>query len=239
VIFFLLMATFYDNIDSHTDVVFVCNNVTTIREISKQFPKVKKWWFYPRASFHTSPIIWELLVQHPNFVGSGVTPRQFMYVEDWIECGKTNVFDYYGVKRYPAWAFPIPNEQVLTVIQPFGGADDPTKIKEIPRVVLNSIANEYSGYGRVCLIGSKKDKEKIGEPFGDVWVTDFENSFRLIRSCSKFIGADSWGKTLAAFAGKEVVVYPNRYEKPAEKMFNHPKDPGDYVFLDGWGFGLV
>lgn len=227
------MSTFYDNVESNTDVIFVANNMGTIRKMSNLFPKVSKFWFFPRKAFTPSPGMWEIIVRHQLCIGTGVTPKNFDYVGDWIECGKTNVFDYYGVKRHPLWAksnsqFKFNSD--YTVIQPFGGADDPTKTKMIPDEAVEKLWYDSEKHG-CFLIGSKNDANRLPQY---AWVTDIEEAFNLILGCHTFYGADSWGKTVACFAKKETYVYPNVYDRDPHKLFNHNIDPGDYVFLNGW-----
>jgi len=243
--FLLLMSTFYDDInDNDVDVIFVCNNTTVIRELVKQFPNVNKFWLHPNQAFPKCPEMWDMIKSHPLCMGTGVTPKNFDYIKDWCECGKSNVFDYYGVKRQTLWMPLALSEEKTVCIQPFGGADDKTKIKEIPKYIVEQLIDEYVMNGStVYLIGSKKDEEKLGvldtsmvwdEDGG--WLHSFDESFKAIRSTWQFIGADSWGKTLAAFAGAPVKIYPNVYTKPLKEMFGMDKDPGNYVFLDNWGF---
>lgn len=236
--FLLLMATFYDNILPNTDVIFVCNNVNAIRGMSAMFPKVNRFWFYPIAALNRTPDMWRLIKRHHLCMGTGVTPKEFKYVEDWIECGKSNVFDYYGVKRYPDWAKPIIDKKEKHIcIQPFGGSEDKTKKKEIPIYDLDGIiVKSNMNCTPIYLIGSEKDREKY-HPVLD-WLTKFEDSFDSIVNCKEFIGCDTWGKTLAGLAGKKVTIYPNQYEvgRGPMELFNHPIDPGNYVFLLNWGF---
>ena len=248
--FLLLMSTFYDTIDDRTDVIFVANNIATIRELSKKFPKVERFWFFPRKAFVPTPYLWNEIVNHKGCLGTGVTPKEFNYVGDWIECGKSNVFSYYGVKHNPIFARSIDPIEDYICIQPFGGADDPTKKKEIsPEEVQRLILDAWDYGYKVKLIGSKKDAEKLQlnrttpdlEWEKAVWVTDICESYELIRGCKKFYGADSWGKTVACFAGKNPTVYDNQYSEgygPME-LFNHPVDPGNYVFLIGWDLEVI
>lgn len=234
--FLLLMATFYDDVDSNTDVIFVCNNVNAIRAVSSQFPKIHRFWFYPLSAFNRTPEMWRLITRNNLCKGTGVTPKAFKYVEDWIECGKSNVFDYYGVKRNPEWAKSLGDHDHICV-QPFGGSDDKTKKKEIPTYDLDGIIVQNN---MICtpvyLIGSEKDKERYHSSLD--WITNFNDSFKSILTCKEFIGCDTWGKTLAGLAGKPVTIYPNQYEvgRGPMELFNHPVDPGNYVFLIGWGF---
>jgi len=244
--FLLLMSTFYDDIEANTDVIFVCNNTKSIREMSKLFPMVETFWFFPRQAFFLSENMWERIVSHPLCSGTGVTPKKFNYVEDWIECGKTNVFDYYGVKENPMFAHPT-NHLLVTkedyiVIQPYGGSDDATKKKEMPKCEVENLVYKYGWNGiTTYLIGSESDKTTMGELQNlkgyetYKWITDIEEAFTAIRGCSEFYGADSWGKTVACFAGHKTWVYENEYinTTPME-IFNHPVDPGNYVFLIGW-----
>ena len=241
--FLLLMSTFYDNIESNTDVIFVCNNVNTIKEMSELFPMVNRFWFYPRKAFFISEPLWESIVSHDLCLGTGVTPAKFDYVRDWIKCGKTNVFLYYGVKENPMFASPTQTADKYIVIQRYGGGDDPTKKKELPADFLNQITiKAHEDGNKVIFMGSRQDAENMPlnrwalESGQARWVINISNTFNAIRGCEAFYGTDSWGKTVACLAGKKTIVYPNQYEEGRKPMdlFNHPVDPSDYVFLEGW-----
>ena len=241
--FLLLMSTFYDDIEDDTDVIFVCNSTKAIREMAKIFPKVARFWFFPRKQFYITPGMWSLITANPLCQGTGVTPKNFDYVQDWIKCGITsNVFEYYGVKEHPVFALPFPGSKYV-VIQPFGGGDDSTKKKEISQDNLGEITTKaYDDGNRVVFVGSPADASKM--PINELalesgqarWETDISKSYELIRGCEAFYGADSWGKTVACMAGKPTYVYENIYEKGKEPidLFNHPVDPGNYVFLLPW-----
>ena len=248
--FLLLMSTFYDKEmkklrDSPTgyvgpDVVFVCNNIHVIKEMAKEFPLIDRLWFYPRKSFLADQLMWENIITDEHCWGTGVTPKDFNYIKDWIECGKSDVFEYYGVKEHPEFAKPIKPRHFI-VIQPFGGADDTTKKKEIPQQDIHKITEQaYEDGLRVIFIGSEKDKDnlplnKLALESGQAhWVTDIRRAMPAIRGCCAFYGADSWGKTLACMAGKKTAVYKSKYSFPPEEQFGHYKDPGNHVFLDGW-----
>jgi len=246
--FLLLMSTFYDDIESNTDVIFVCNNIKPIQEMSKLFPLITRFWFFPRKAFFPNEPLWKSIVSHPLCVGTGVTPKEFNYVGDWIECGKTNVFDYYGVIEHPKFCRPIKTSEKYIVIQPYGGADDSTKKKEIPKYEVENLVYKYCWNGqKVYILGSKSDKIKLGKlenlkGYDNYeWITNIKEAFGTIRGCQTFYGADSWGKTVACFAGKGTTVYANIYndERSPMDMFNHPTDPGDYVFLNGWNLEMI
>lgn len=228
--FLLLMSTFYDDIEQdEVNVFFPANNVSPITKLTEMFPKVYR--FYIPSGPIMDPSSWSAIENNPLCLGTGVTPKGFNYIQDWIECGKSNVFDYYGVKRSPDWAKSNATHNSV-VIQPFGGADDPTKKKEIPRKDIYSIIDAH-GEKNITFMGSEEDTKKYPRYR---WITDFAESFDHIKQASKFYGCDSWGKTLAGLANVPTKVYPNQYNKPLEQIFGHPKDPSDYVFLEGWGF---
>ena len=248
--FLLLMSTFYDGnkrYEVSPDVIFVCNDVTAIRKLAKKFDRINRFWFYPRKAFNIGEQQWHEIHQHHLCQGTGVTPAKFDYVGEWIKCGTTfpdrGCFSFYGVKEYPYFCHPTESDEKYFVIQPFGGCDDSTKRKEIPGYALDQITTKaYDDGCKVIFIGSPKDAAKL--PINDMakesgqarWVTDIGEAYELIRACHTFYGADSWGKTVACFAGKQTIVYPNLYApgRGPMEMFNHPVDPGDYIFLEGW-----
>lgn len=236
--FLLLMSTFYDALteEQSVSVVFAGNNKKGLFDafpLKKIFPKVESFHILDSPSF--DPSLWAFLENNPMCLGTGVTPKNFDYRNDWIECGKSSVFDYYGVKRTCEWASdPVTYGGTLT-IQPFGGSDDQSKEKAIPLDVLAEIFGN-NPYLDVALIGSPEDAKKIPQ-FDDRWITGFSDSIQRIRTSEKFVGTDSWGKTFAALAGvKDITIYPNKPLRSPEEVFGHPVDPGDYVFLREWGF---
>jgi len=242
--FLLLMSTFYDDVTPHTDVIFVCNNVKTIRELSNQFPKVERFWFFPNKAFFPNKPMWERIVSHEGCMGTGVTPKDFDYVGDWIECGKTNVFDYYGVKAPVDWITKIePINPKKIVIHPCGGADG-NRISRIPQSYIKQIIEKFGSDYDIFLVGSPDDMIEYGgtitidsELWGARWVNhDFDSQIQCIKSASFFIGVNSWCKTYAALVGVESYIYASRYKQPPEKVYGWHKDPADTVFLDGYGF---
>lgn len=239
--FLLLMSTFYDDCEQDQyDVVFVCNDMNTIRKISKLFPKIRRYWFFTKSAFYCDEGLWDRISLYKLCMGTGVTPKNFDYVKDWIECGKSNVFDYYGVNKHPKWVEQMvshPADKPLVVIQPFGGANDPTKRKCISQIDLveEIIGYESNGF-EVILLGSEKDKTRYLGLHDMNWVVDFFDSWAAILIADYFIGCDSWGKTLAGLAGVPTRIYPNQYSAQLEDIFGHHTDPSDYVFLKDWGF---
>lgn len=237
--FLLLMSEMYDLCEQDQyDVVFVCNNMNTIRRIAKLFDRVERFWLFPRSAFILDKGIWDKIEKSAK--GTGVTPYQFRYVDDWIKCGKSNVFEYYGINLRPDWATRITDKQLTrpcVVIQPFGGDNDLTKKKEIPYKDLCDEIEKFELNGwDIVLIGSEEDTKKHGLLSEYKWVVDFKDSYYTILKANKFIGTDSWGKTLAGLAGISTKIYSNKYDYPLENMFGHSIDPSDYVFLKDWGF---
>jgi len=252
--FLLLMASFYDSIEpGSVDVVFVANNMKPLRDMVAEpkendavqvqyFDRVNRFWFFPRQSFPLDPRLWELLQSDQRCQGTGVTPKEFKYIEDWNECGKTNVFEHYDVQRLPIWARKWPlSKDVAVTIQPFGGADDPTKVKRISDSELRSLVIEEFADVRCTIIGSPDEIRHIaglGLPNSPILISDIRMAMKAIRQSTVYVGTDSWGKTMAALAGvPEIIVYKNRYiNATPQQMFGQDVDPGDYVFLHDWGF---
>lgn len=267
--FLLLMSTFYDGVqDGEVDVVFVANSVKPLQQLASSpkpndqqprdyFPKVNRFWFFPRSAFPYSVEMWEYMQNDERLRGTGVTPKAFQYIQDWNECGKSNVFEYYGVMR-PLYPFrrvplrkPLGNSIRPVVIQPFGGSDDTTKVKQLSKVLLRQLVNKRFRTKPIVFIGSPSDmaamKDMDWSPRDERvpirYCVDIKEAVNYIRLCSLFIGADSWGKTAAALSGMKpsfIEVYKNKYiNKTPQEMFGQDTDPGDYVFLHNWGFKLL
>lgn len=236
--FLLLMASFYDDIESDTDVIFVCNNVNTIRDIMKQFPKIHRSWLYPMNAFEKSRDMWNLIVRHKLCRGTGATPCEFKYIEDWIECGRHTVFKYYGIKRNPNWCSKIENSYDMHItIQPNGGIDS-NRISNISKEELKKIVDYIPNKYNIYLIGSKSDVEKYGIIDSTRWITDFDQAFDKIRRAEFHIGVNSWCKTYSGLAGIKTYIYPSLYRIEPLNLFGCVNDPSDYVFLKqgGWDF---
>lgn len=236
--FCILMSQAYDNITKNTDVIFVCNNVNAIREVSKQFSAVNRFWFYPMNAFQKTPEMWNLIKRHHLCIGTGVTPKHFKYVEDWIECGKSNVFDYYGINRNPKWCSKSKNlSEPHITIQPNGGKDS-NRISIIDEIELKRIVNDLGKKYKIYLIGSSSDIEKYGIISGASWVVDFETAFNRIINADFHLGVNSWCKTYAGLSGIKTYIYPSTYIVDPQTIFGCKNDPSDYVFLKqgGWDF---
>lgn len=233
----LLLSTFYDDIEQNAvDVVFVANDHSAIKTLSNSFPKIRRWWIFPRKAFYPTKIEWESLIRNERCLGTGVTPKNFDYVGDWIECGKSTVFDYYGVTKNPAWAKRREsiNPKYITV-QMYGGPDS-NRISVMPVEYVEEIVKQYDSSYSVILIGSKRDITKSEYIENCRWVTDMEDSINRILLSNHHYGVNSWAKTLSGLAGVPTTIYPSSYVKPPIEVFNHPVDPSDYVFLKDWGF---
>lgn len=251
--FLLLMATFYDKVEpGECDVIFVANNPAPIKALiggtcesvgwEPLFDKINRVWIFPRKAFPINPSVWNAITFDPRCMGTGVTPKQFAYIEDWNKCGKENCFSYYGVNKHPKWARSFAGVAFSnrTVIQPFGGADDKTKIKRISDKELIRIVNTECIPEKTTIIGSTKEMDhvdKLNLP-GVELTANINLSVDRIRFANTFIGTDSWGKTMAMLAGVNIViVYKNHYLNGTPmQLFNQPTDPADHVFLNNWGF---
>ena len=261
--FLLLMSTFYDDVSKDAvDVIFVCNNIKPLQWLTSNpqqlgntrpapFRNINRFWFLPRKAVHLDQATWELISNDVRFRGSGVTPKHFDYWVDWNKCGESNVFDYYGVNKNPTWGDPwkMRTSYKTIIIQPFGGADDPTKIKQMSIKLLHDLVDVQFSECDIVFIGSESDMVKLrNENWSTTrsssalirYCTDIKEAINYIQICDKFYGTDSWGKTMAAFAGKrEIFVFKNRYvNNTTQQMFGQDVDPGDHVFLDNWGFKL-
>lgn len=237
--FLLLMSTFYDNIEANTEVVFVCNNVNTAKEMSKEFPLVSRWWFFPRKAFNMSPDTWKNITSK-HCHGTGVTPANFDYVNEWIKCGQhpKGVFGYYGVDPRPYWAKNIiSNDPPHITIQPQGGKDS-NRISRINNEDLTKLVSDCNDHGyRVFLIGSNSDIQNIGVIPGSSWVVNFEDSLRIIKGAIAHIGVNSWVKTMSGLIGIPTYIWKSEYIRPPKEVFGVDYDPSDTVFLSpGWGF---
>jgi hypothetical protein len=245
--FLLLLSTFY-NEESQFEIVFVANNPSSILAFSKQFKNLRIYP-YPIRTFETSSKTWDIITGK-NCLGTGVTPKNFEYIKEWIDCRKTSVFDKYGVKYPCEWASNYASTSLnpYLVIQPFGGSEDKTKVKALSVKEFKDIVTITHKNVHTVIIGSPTELEAIKLIVRGLdldnrffsYVSDFSEAIDSILKCAQFIGVDSWGKTFAAFAGKtKITVYKNEFEVPPEVLFGHHTDPGDYVFLHGWNFNLI
>jgi hypothetical protein len=246
--FLLLMSTFYDDMrKDEFDVIFVANDAITIGVLGRNiFHKLDNIFIVSIKNFDFQADTFFNVLSENNCVGTGVTPKQFKYVSEWEECGKTDVFDYYGVIKYPRWCRTEKISNIIC-IQPFGGGDDKTKKKEIPTDDLDVLIAQCDLNKKIYMIGSSDDKKRFISNHSEetvekiFWVDSICDAFGIAQYCSEFYGVDSWGKTVARMSdpNKKVVVYSNTYEDHStQDMFGLDYDPGDNVFLKDWDYEI-
>lgn len=238
--FLLLLSTFYENIErDDADVLFVATSPNQIQQFSKLFPMVRKYWIYPRSAFSPTKNTWDIIT-YRNCKGTGATPKEFDYINDWIECGKSNVFDYYGVKKLTEKTFTKYTSVFGHITVQLVGGKDNNRVSRIPNEVVKNLAEFYRKYKKLktYLIGSTKDRENIGIIEGANWITTFEESIHMLLGSYRHYSVNSWSKTFTGLMDIPTVIYPSKYLAPPEKVYGHHKDPADYVFLDGWGFHM-
>ena len=245
--FLLLMASVKHN---SFDVLFVANSTKPIQALADTgiFPGLRRLWLFPKTLFTANFDTWLSIVNHPMHLGHGVTPHGFNYIADWNECGKSTVFDYYGVNKSPGWLhITTPRTKyAFTVIQPFGGADDPTKVKQMSRRLLEQLVCVEYAHSPITFIGSPTELDTIKKMHLEVmtypptYVSDMTATVNAIQTCEHFIGVDSWGKTFAGLDGvPNITVYKNKYiNGTPRQLFGQDIDPSDFVFLDNWGFNM-
>ena len=248
--FLLLMSTFYDKIKKdEVDVLFVANSLRSIKEISKQFSKIKRWWFFPRGNFSYIPSTWDNIYGNPLCKGTGITPKDFKFIEDWQACGKSTVFNYYDVNRSMEFTKCYNDEcepplRPILTLHPYGGSEDPTNIRRLSNTLIRELVNEtYKDWG-IYIIGSPQDLKQLKKILKRSdqdrleFISDFEQCMSAVTNSKKHICVNTWTKTWAALSRhKDITIYRSKYVNASKiQMFGEDKNPSDFCFIDGWGF---
>lgn len=231
----LFLSTFYDDVDDAT-VVCVPNNPAAARILLNQFPKISKVYFFP----YPSEGVWhyalrKLWSELKTCLGMGVTPTDGYDVE-WTE--GLDIFQKYGVNPRPKWVKQM-GEYRLTdfqvTLQPKGSIRGMVGSKRNiirPRdwIRLQKLLIE-NGITPV-LLGSPDERAFYPALKGAIDKRSYNliEQMRLVASSDLFIGADSWGKTMAALAGIPTFVF----RACRGKELQHWVDPSEHVFMRPW-----
>jgi hypothetical protein len=166
----------------------------------------------------------------------------FNYLEDWDKCGESNVFDYYGVKKFTTTFNRIESRYPKYItFQPLGGKD-PNRVSAMSKKFIERIRDSYleqavrdDEYG-FYLIGSLDDIKEFGPVDRCVWVTNFEDSLYKLLGSHAHYSVNSWTKTFTGLMDIKTAIYRSVYKIPPTEFYGVGVDPADHVFLNNWGF---
>ena len=231
----LFLSTFYDSVDEAT-VVCAPNNVATARILFNQFPKIKKVYFLP---FPTAGV-WHYTVRNlwyklPNCKGVGVTPAE-SYETDWNH--QLDIFRKYGVKAHPNWINMFRQQKITdfqVTLQPKGSVRGMVGSKRNiirPRDWLKLQKYLIDNGITPVLLGAPEERNIYPALQGAIDRRSYNliEQMQLIASSDVFIGADSWGKTMAGLAGIPAFVFRACRGKDLQNW----TDPSEFVFMRPW-----
>ncbi|NOX38923.1 MAG: tetratricopeptide repeat protein [Calditrichaeota bacterium] len=231
----LFLSTFYDSVDEAT-VVCAPNNVATARILFNQFPKIKKVYFlpFPNANVwhYTLRNLWYKL---PNCKGVGVTPAE-SYESDWN--ARLNIFQKYGVKAQPDWIQMFRGKKITdfqVTLQPKGSVRGMVGTKRNiirPRDWLKLQKYLIDNGITPVILGAPDERAVYPALEGAIDRRSYNliEQMELIASSDVFIGADSWGKTMAGLAGIPTFVFRSCRGKDLQGW----TDPSEFVFMRPW-----
>lgn len=215
----IFLSTFYDEVEE-ANVIFLANDITSIRELLNYFPKLQK-----KLILQNDFVLLRELYSHPNCIGTGILPKNLDYSQ-WY---KVDIFKTYGVKQFPDFMnlfdrIKVAEKQLF--VQPLGSQVEGYQKR---RVLLEPARDEMSKLVREGwkLIGS------AGMPGNQ---KDLKTVFGHIRGSDLVIGVDSFAKTVSAMSRIKTIVYDNVYNPEYLKRFKDGIDYGHYVFIFPWSY---
>jgi glycosyltransferase involved in cell wall biosynthesis len=203
----------------------------------RAFPRLKKIMFipYPRE-YRTHVLLRKAMARLANCRGVGTTPVKGDYFDEWNE--GMDISASYGVDKHPRWAetFRVGTDHGRNVvIQPVGGISPLNQRRKLITVdELTAIVSRLNDRGVAPVIigapGSLHEYAGIAGRYRIADSADIANQMNVIGSADLFIGADSWGKTLAAFLSISSIVFHSVRGAVVE---GHT-EVGDNIFLRPW-----
>ncbi len=231
----LFLSTFYDKVDRAT-VVCAPNSTAAARTLFNQLEKIDKVYFLP----FPGDGLWHFTLRNlwykvPACKGVGVTPRA-QYDEEWTP--GLDIVKKYGVALRPKWPRLFQGKKrtnFQVVLQPQGSVRGMVGTKRNiirPREWLKLQAFLLDNGFTPIVIGTPNEQEYYPILDGAINARSFNlpEQMRLVASADVFIGADSWGKTLAGLLNIPTVVF----KPPRGKDLDGWVDPSEHVFIRPW-----
>jgi glycosyltransferase involved in cell wall biosynthesis len=232
----MLLSTFYDAHPEST-VVSVASNATEMAALWKAFPRLKKIISVPYPKeYRTHVLLRKAMAGLPNCRGLGTTPVKGDYFDEWQE--SIDITAFYGVVKQPLWAqqFRVATDHGRNVVvQPVGGISPLTRQRKLITVgELDIVVRRLNEMDITPVIigapGTLREYAALPGRFRISESADVTEQMRLIASGDLFIGADSWGKTLAAFLSIPSVVF----QSVRGAVVQGHREVGDNIFLHPW-----
>lgn|SRR5574343_6125 len=233
----------YDNCDE-LGLIFWANNPTSIKEIVKLFPKIKRTLITPNyLNDKTNALLYfNKIINDPYFVTKAHIPDRLDYVNEWYGC---NVFDKYKILHNPMWATEY-REQVnsdYNIIVPCGGSSDTDwKRKIIKPKLLYDIINECNNDNKkVVIISTYREFDKYYSKYDYPNISlrldeDFQKLFETIRYANKVYSVNTWVQPLSLFMGIEFILIDSII---INSPYNNMEDPGDFIFNKRWNISRI
>ncbi|RMG67478.1 MAG: glycosyltransferase, partial [Calditrichaeota bacterium] len=231
----LFMSTFYDR-DPEAVVFSMCNSPEAMRAFFDNFPALKKVYLLPVPDdYLTHYLVRSLLHKLPGCKGTGILPRED-YMIEWRR--ELDIFKTYGVIEHPQWIEKFRERKITpfqVTIHPKGSTFANYKSRrniidvfEWPRLIQFLLEQ-----GIEPIILGTPDEQEIYPAFPgciDKRSFDLGEQMRLIASSDLFIGADSWGKSMAALAGVPTLMFAPQRGKDIKDW----EDPSENVYVKPW-----
>lgn len=259
--FLLLMSdgNYDDNIEENLGLVFWANNPSVIKDLTKLFPKIKKTIIthnYLNGEVRKAHQYFDEILAEKLFLTKAHIPNHLDYIYEWYGC---NVFKKYGIRRHPFWVIDwtilnrleLENLTNYSVYSPTGGSSDTDwKKKHIKKELFLKLLDEDKNTLKF-IISTQKEMDNIyGHDFVQLELMrrdgvklyldrNFEILFSLIGKAQKVYSVDSWIKTFSAFANKSTILIESFYEYSPFIRMGLDHDPGDDIFIEGWGFEKI
>ncbi len=231
----LFMSTFYDR-DPEAVVFSMCNSPEAMRAFFDNFPRLKAVYLLPVPDdYLTHYLVRSLLHKLPGCKGTGILPRED-YMIEWRR--NIDIFKTYGVVEHPNWVEQFRGKKQLpfqVTIHPKGSTFATYKSRrniidvfQWPRLVRFLLQQGI----QPIVLGTPDERDIYPALPGCIDKRSFDlgEQMRLIASSDLFIGADSWGKSMAALAGVPTLMFAPQRGKDIEDW----EDPSENVYVRPW-----
>jgi glycosyltransferase involved in cell wall biosynthesis len=230
----LLLATFLDR-DPEAQVVSLPNSLPAAKAVFEAFPSLKRVVLLPpSANPQTHLVVRWIFCRLPNCLGAGATPD---VDHDDVWTTDLDIFEQYGVVRRPDWIrqFRTRPDPAQVALAPKGSLSGMlgSKRNVIPPEIWRPLLQFVMQQGfRPVILGTPDEREEYvcPEACTDRRSYSFRSQMEVIANSALFVGADSWGKTFSALAGKPTLVF----EPIRGPDWKGRKDASDFVFLHPW-----
>lgn len=238
----------YDK-ESEMGLIFWANSSTTITELSKLFPKIKKKIITPNYLSSTkSHEYFHQIISDKCFLSKSHIPDNLDYINEWYNC---DVFTKYNIVSNPSWvakwsSHKLEKKEPYSVFAPTGGSSDTDwKHKYMKKDLFIKLIEKdvntvkYIVSTEIELVSIYGDD--ILKILSDLNCTlalsyKFDALFDLICKSALVYSVDTWVKTLSLLSNVPTILIKSFYEKSPFESMGLTRDPGDCIFIENWNF---